>query len=112
MNKRFRLRKPPEFRRVCKEGKRFFSPHFVLYACANGLTVSRIGVSISKSHLKLATGRNRIRRIIRELMRREVMPVSTGRDYVVTSRPGLGKAPVREIRKETHTLVSKLVEKR
>jgi ribonuclease P protein component len=83
-NRSLRLNKPSEFRQIFKEGRRFISPHFVLYVRENALGGPRIGVSVSKSHFKLATRRNRIRRVVKELLKK-----SQGNcDFVLASKAG------------------------
>ena len=87
MRKEFRLKKSSDFKRARKEGKGFRSPHFVLYVCKNSLgSGPRLGVSILKRHIKLATRRNKLRRIAQELFRKELAPGLGGCDFVITSR--------------------------
>ena len=81
-----RLKKPSDFKRVFKEGRRFSGPHFVLYVYKSGLPAARIGVSIAKRHFNLATRRNKIRRVAKELFRKEIAPCAKGRDFVIASR--------------------------
>ena len=55
-----------------KEGRKSISPHFVLYSTVNaaGTGRSRIGISVPKRAVALATGRNRIKRLVRETWRK------------------------------------------
>lgn len=92
MKKKFRLKKTPEFKKVYKEGKRFVSPRFVLYMRESTLPDSRLGVSLSKSHFKLATRRNRLRRVTKELFKEKIFPFLKGYDFVLASRGGSQKA--------------------
>jgi ribonuclease P protein component len=75
-----------DFRKAYREGRRYLSPSFVLYARKNDLPQTRIGVAISKAHFKLATKRNRLRRVAKELFRNEIIPRVTGYDFIVSSR--------------------------
>ena len=69
-NQRFRpdnrLRSQPEFQRVF-QGKRLGSREFVLYY--RSAPIAKLGIIISKKNVKLATRRNRIKRVVREWYR-------------------------------------------
>ena len=86
MGKELRLRRRADFKKAYKEGTRFLSPRFVLYMRENTLPQARIGISISKSHVKLATRRNRLRRIAKEVFREEMSRPFSGYDFVIASR--------------------------
>ncbi|UCD54662.1 MAG: ribonuclease P protein component [Candidatus Omnitrophota bacterium] len=117
MKEKFRLRKSEDFRKVFKEGKKFLSPHFILYihnnilrqtaddkqACLRG---ARIGISISKNHFKLATRRNRLRRIAKELFRKELSARFKGYDFVVTSRRAHPRSNINKVVKELKYLIT------
>ena len=109
MKKRFCLRRPGEFRKVFKEGKRFLSPHFVLYVLKgveNSLP-ARIGISIAKRHFKLATRRNRLRRIAKELFKSKLSASFKGYDFVVASRSAYPSSNTSEAAKELKHLMPK-----
>jgi len=107
-----RLRKPAEFKKVFREGKRFLSPHFVLYARPNEFRESRLGIAISKKHLKLATGRNRLRRAGKEVFRNEINDGRNGHDFVVASRASCQNANLKRIACELRNLILEQKEKR
>ena len=114
MRERFRLRKPADFRKVFKEGKRFLSPHFVLYMRKNILQdtclserSARIGISIAKRHFKLATRRNRLRRVAKELFKKELSARFKEYDFVVTSRQAYPSSNINEVIKEIKYLITK-----
>ena len=103
MRKELRLKRSSEFRKVFKEGKRFLSPHFVLYMQKNESPTSRLGVSIARRHFKLATRRNRLRRVAKESFREDLTPRLKGHDFVIASRRNFAgkniKEPTEEIRR-------------
>ncbi|OGW74817.1 MAG: ribonuclease P protein component [Omnitrophica bacterium RBG_13_46_9] len=105
MKRKHCLRKSSDFRKIFKEGKRFLSPHFVLYIRENSSSTTRTGVSILKGHFKLATRRNRLRRIAKELFRKEVIPFVQGYDLVITSRAGLPHSNAGEAENEIKNLI-------
>jgi len=107
MKKEQRIRKPSDFRKAYKEGRRFLSPHFVLYVRRNNLPHhARIGVSISKGQFKLATRRNRLRRIVKESFRKGMASRGRGYDFVVASRPGRRSSDIKQAARELQSLVS------
>jgi len=76
-----RLLKHTDFRRVYDDGQRLFSPHMTAFFLARGSGGPRIGFTVGKV-LGGAVERNRIKRRMREAVRRECyrLPASV---YVV-----------------------------
>jgi ribonuclease P protein component len=70
-----RLAKRREFLRVYETGRKWFSRYCVVFAAANGLPYSRIGITATKK-LGKATVRNRFKRWTREVYRRARDPLS------------------------------------
>ena len=64
-----RLKKPQEFQLLRQRGQRFRSTHLLLNATPNAQGVSRLGVSVSKKHVRSAVRRNTIKRLVREYFR-------------------------------------------
>jgi ribonuclease P protein component len=64
-----RLKKPQEFQLVRQRGQRFRSTHLVLNTIPNTQGATRLGVSVSKKHVRSAVGRNTIKRLVREYFR-------------------------------------------
>lgn len=77
-----RLRQRAQFLRAQRIGKRRSSKRLVVYAAPNGLTWSRLGVTVSKKVGK-APRRVRWKRLIREVFRRNKDTFSPGYDFVV-----------------------------
>lgn len=85
---RARLRVSAEFQAVFKGGRRLSSPQLRLFAHVRAeATEPRLGVAVSKKVDKRAVGRNRIKRIARDLFRRERHRLPPG-DYVLIAQPG------------------------
>ncbi|MHB8809558.1 MAG: ribonuclease P protein component [Desulfobulbaceae bacterium] len=80
------LRKSREFAQVYRKGGRLPGAGFSLVFLANGLTASRLGISVHRL-IRGAVHRNRIKRMFREVFRlhRDIFPQSC--DVVVTVRP-------------------------
>ena len=82
---RERLRRATDFRRVYDGRCSTSDANLVLYACENGLTFSRLGVSVSRK-LGGAVRRNRIKRLLREAYRLSRASLPTGLDLVLIPR--------------------------
>ena len=79
------------FDAVYRAGKRFSSTHFTVFVRSNELALSRFGFSIKKA-LGGAVVRNRIRRRIREILRRNRTEIPSGWDIVIHPRSAVAKA--------------------
>lgn len=86
-----RLRRRPEFLKVQQHGTRSRGQFLTLFLLPNRLDVSRLGI-IASRRLGGATRRNRAKRVVREIFRRN----KGGRrlDVVVMPRPGFSDASV------------------
>lgn len=71
-------------------------PSLLILAKPNGLDHARLGLVIAKKHIKLAVGRNRIKRLTRESFRTRQLPAL---DVIVLSRGGADKLDNKEIHK-------------
>lgn len=80
------LRKAQEFQAVYDRRRSSADSTLIVYARANGLPHSRIGLSVSKKFGQ-AVQRNRIRRLLREAYRLTKETFPTGYDYVFIPRP-------------------------
>ncbi len=74
-----RLRKNFEFQRVREKGALLKGRVFSVCFMKNGLNCHRLGLSIGRSVVPLASGRSRIKRIIRETFRTNRDKISGGR---------------------------------
>ena len=79
------LVKTGEFRRVYREGASFKKDWLALYRLTNRLAVNRVGLAVSARAIPLATRRNRIKRILREIYRKSRKDLKTGFDIVILS---------------------------
>ena len=99
-----RLRNSAEFQSVYKEGARRDSRSFVVFLLANGLDHSRLGLTTPR-RIGIAVERNRIRRRIREIMRRSWTGVPTGFDIVVNPRRSACDRDFKELKTELLALL-------
>ncbi len=92
-----RLKSPGEFTRVFRKARRTGGQGLTILAVENTQGHPRLGMAIAKKHIRLATQRNRIKRIIRESFRMHQQDFPDI-DIVVLSRSDLGKRNATEIR--------------
>jgi ribonuclease P protein component len=79
------IRKRRDFELVFKEGISSRSQYLVLYARPNELSYNRLGLSVSKKIGK-AVIRNRIRRLLKEAMKKLFGDSSVSYDVVIVAR--------------------------
>jgi len=88
MAKLERLRKNYQFIRVYKRGRFFKGKYLILYILTNGVTTSRVGISISRK-FGSSVRRNKMKRFIRECYQSYQDEVTTGYDLVFVVRNGI-----------------------
>lgn len=92
-----RLSEKQHFALVFERGKRSADQCFTLLGYANGLSIGRLGLAISRKAARRATSRNRLKRLAREAFRQHQHALA-GIDVVVMARPGADKLDNRELR--------------
>ena len=85
--KKNRLIKKKDFERLFKEGKSFREKFLVLKVNENNLDESRFGFIVSKKVSKKAVIRNKIKRQLREIVRKEMNNYQKGFDVAVITLP-------------------------
>lgn len=84
MKSEFRLKKTQDFDYLVHHGTRYTNPTYTMYVGPNTLGHSRYGISVSKKRGN-AVVRNKIRRQIREIIRKGDCS-KTSLDYVVIAK--------------------------
>lgn len=85
-----------DFDNVFKSGQRSADRYFTILFQANTLNHARLGFAISKQKVRLAVGRNRLRRLVRESFRKRAAGLPPV-DMVVLARDATKAAPNGEI---------------
>jgi ribonuclease P protein component len=83
LGRRERLLKSADFRRVRGRKRPFRNGPFALWAEPNGLDVSRLGISIRSRDVRLASQRNRLKRLAKEVFRKNKQRLKKGFDLVL-----------------------------
>ena len=89
LSKKERLTKEKDFERVFKEGKKKWIGRVALmFYLENRLPYSRLGVVVSKK-IRKAVKRNRAKRLIKEVFRRNKHLFPEGSDIIIIPHPGI-----------------------
>jgi len=102
-----RLKAKKDFEKVFKKGKGIKESLLFLKVSENGLEISRFGFIVSQKISKKAVLRNKIKRRLRELIKKRIKKLKKGTDYVFVVLPGLEKKGL----KDTEEILEKLLEK-
>jgi len=82
----FRITKKEDFEAAYRQGKNFSLGPIVMIVRDNGSNSTRFGVVASTKFSKKAVERNRIKRQIREILRKNKENVRSGQDIVISVR--------------------------
>jgi ribonuclease P protein component len=88
VQRRFRLKRSEDFRRVRQSGRSYAHPLLVLAVRKNEGSEVHVGVAAGRA-IGTAVRRNRAKRLLRAAMQTLVGSVAPGWDLVLTARPAL-----------------------
>lgn len=98
LDRKHRLAKQSEVKLTFAKGRSFFSPYFLVkYLKKPENSSARFTVVASTKVSKKAVVRNRLKRIVREALRKNLDRFQPG-DYIVSIKPSLLKLPSQNIR--------------
>jgi len=84
---------------VYEKGRRVSSPHFTLFGLPTEASASRLGITVTRRYGGAAE-RNRAKRILREIFRRNRERLRPPLDLVVNVRSGLAAEPFDRLERE------------
>ena len=99
LNKNNRLTCRHDFERVFKTGQGMFCEIMGIKTAPNQLNVSRFGIVVSAKISKKAVERNKIRRRIREVIKKHLPDIKSGYDIVIIARQKILNKKFQEIEK-------------
>jgi ribonuclease P protein component len=107
VQRRFRLSRSEDFKRVRRTGKSYAHPLVVLVAQASDANSRvRVGVAAGKT-TGTAVHRNRAKRLLREAMRPLIPSVASGWDLILIARPALVSASLEDTRSALTSLLQR-----
>ena len=97
MQRKFRLTRSTDFKRVRRAGKSYAHPFVVLVVQANEVSGVRVGVTAGRS-VGGAVKRNRAKRLLREAIRPLLPDLLPGWDLILIARKALPAESLQDIR--------------
>jgi len=104
VQRKFRLTRSTDFKRVRRTGKSYAHPFVVLVVQASETPRVRVGVTAGRS-VGGAVQRNRAKRLLREAMRPLLPGLLPGWDLILIARPALLSSTLQDIRKTLANLL-------
>jgi ribonuclease P protein component len=101
------LRKKRDFELVFKSGVVSRSGNLVLHARPNELGFHRLGLSVSKK-IGIAVTRNRIKRLLREAMRRTMEDIPSNYDFVLVAKKPSAEGGLDDFIRDIKNFLSRL----
>jgi ribonuclease P protein component len=92
MQRQFRLRRSADFERVRSQGRSWYHPFLAISVAPNRLSHNRYGF-VASHRLGGAVMRNRVRRLLREVVRLSEPRLKAGFDIVFLARNGIVTQP-------------------
>lgn len=105
--KQYRLKRNKDFESTFKKGKAFNGRFLFLKLRRNNLEISRFGFVIGKKASKKSTVRNRVKRLLREVIEARLKKVKPGFDIVILVKPKIITKSYQEIEKDVGELLEK-----
>jgi ribonuclease P protein component len=106
VQRKFRLTRSEDFKRVRRSGKSYAHPLVVLIVQTHDQPRVKVGVAAGRT-VGTAVYRNRAKRLLREAMRTLLPSITPGLDLILIARPGLVTATLEETRQALLTLLQR-----
>ena len=106
MQRKFRLTRSEDFKRVRRSGKSYAHPLVVLIVQTHEQPRLKVGVAAGRT-VGTAVHRNRAKRLLREAMRTLLPSIASNLDLILIARPGLVTATLEETRQALLNLLGR-----
>jgi ribonuclease P protein component len=106
LKKTNRINTTRELQKVYRSGKTLHTPALVIKFAATPGTKSRVGLVVSKKISKKAVERNRIKRSVREQMRKILPELAVG-DYMLVAKPAAANYLNKELISQLQAVLKK-----
>jgi ribonuclease P protein component len=106
VQRKFRLTRSEDFKRVRRSGKSYAHPLVVLIVQAHDQPRVKVGVAAGRT-VGTAVHRNRAKRLLREAMRNLLPNIASNLDLILIARPGLVTATLEETRQALLNLLQR-----
>jgi ribonuclease P protein component len=106
VQRKFRLTRSEDFKRVRRIGKSYAHPLVVLVAQPSESKHSRVGVAAGKT-AGTAVDRNRAKRLLREAVRPLLPSIASGWDLILIARPALVTSSLTDTRNALTNLLTR-----
>lgn len=98
LNKQNRLKEKKDFEKVFKKGKSYFCDILGIKTTENNQKINRFAVVVGAKISKKANERNRVKKRIKDVLRRENQNLKPGKDFVVITLPEIKNKEYKEIK--------------
>jgi ribonuclease P protein component len=106
VQRKFRLTRSEDFKRVRRSGKSYAHPLVVLIVQTHDQPRVKVGVAAGRT-VGTAVARNRAKRLLREALRTLIPNMALGFDLILIARPGLVSATLPETHQALLTLLQR-----
>jgi ribonuclease P protein component len=106
VQRKFRLTRSEDFKRVRRSGKSYAHPLVVLIVQAHEQPRIKVGVAAGRT-VGTAVHRNRAKRLLREAMRTLIPNIASNLHLILIARPGLVKATLEDTRRALLNLLQR-----
>lgn len=107
-SKNFRLTKNREFAKVARQGNFIYNRFLNLKWIKNDLDYSRFGIVVSLKVDKKAVVRNKIKRRIREIIRKDLKEIAPGYDFLILTKDKIKELDYQEIKKQLFKVLERV----
>lgn len=104
---KFKIKTSRDFRNILAEGTKTHSKNFILYVKPNSLGFPRLGVSVGKKASPSSVRRNRMKRVLREVFRKN-KPAFSSNDIVFVIKNDVSDGKFSDLYSEIRKLAGRI----